>query len=78
MSKQKKSEFKQGEALSAVWGPLDAEGDAAGGSVDFRGVTGIHVSQAMGPMGFYDVAVIESEDGKNSVMPLHMAEIIKR
>ncbi len=72
------STLEQGAALSAVWGPLSADGQQAGATIEWKVVQSITVSCLSGPLGYYDVAVICYNNGaKASIMPLHMAETIE-
>ena len=75
---QAHSEFKQGEKLQSVWGTQDDEGDMYGAQIGVEGVIDIYVSQARGPMGFYEIAVAKREDAGDLVFPLHMLELIER
>ncbi len=72
--------LKQGQNLSAVGTPdHNAEGTHPHTAGQF-GCKSITVSQLRGPMGFYDCAHIEFEDGavsiKEMLIPLHQCDYI--
>lgn len=70
-------ELKQGMALSAVQTPdYNAEG-AAPWQVGTHGVSAITVTQLAGPMGWYDCAKIEWDNGRPiQIVPLHHCDFI--
>ena len=69
------SYLKQGQRLSAVWGPWNPEGSVGFSVANSDNVEAITVSQLAGPMGWYDVAVVTFHDGQNpAIFPLHMME----
>jgi hypothetical protein len=70
--------YLQGQLLDAVFCPETADGSNCGGAVGCDQVTEIMVSQARGPMGFYDVAVIRRGTSRpDEIVPLHMAEYVR-
>lgn len=70
--------LKQGQKLEAIWTPLNADGEQAGGWVGRRNVVEIEISQCAGPMGWYDVAIIRRDNEMGDVIvPIHMAEYIE-
>lgn len=48
-------------------------GDGSAYNTTKRGVVSIGISQLPGPMGFYLVANVVTEDGPDVIVPLHMA-----
>lgn len=70
-------ELKQGMALSAVQTPdYNAEG-AMPYRTGHNGVFKITVTQLAGPMGWYDCAKVDFEDGQASIIiPLHQCDYI--
>lgn len=71
------SHLKQGQRLSAVWGPCTPGGQVSFSVANNDNVEAIIVSQLAGPMGWYDVAVVSFHDGKNdAILPLHLMEQI--
>lgn len=71
------SALKQGQKIEAIWTPLNAEGEQAGGWVGRYNVVEIEISQCAGPMGWYDVAIIRRDNGDaDMIVPVHMAEYI--
>lgn len=69
--------LKQGEEISAIFGPLSCDGYASGGAKGRDGVLKILVGQCMGPMGYFDVAVIKRLDQPDEIIPIHMAETVQ-
>ena len=70
------SALEQGTALQSIWGPAHEAGQS-GAAAGYNGVASIMVHCLAGPMGWYDVAVIEFDgDRQDEIIPLHMAESI--
>lgn len=72
-----RSELQQGQKLSRAMGPLDMEGNCSGDCVGPNWAKSITVSQLRGPMGWYDVAVIDYDTKPTKIIPLHMCEDIQ-
>jgi hypothetical protein len=70
--------LKSLDKLAAIWCPQREDGyGQTGANVEQDGVEKITVSILPGPMGEYQVAVIEySGDRSTEIIPLHMAETI--
>ena len=48
-----------------------------GGPHEAFAAKSITVGQARGPMGWYDVAIVERQDGRVQMVPIHMMETIE-
>jgi hypothetical protein len=71
------SHLKQGQRLSAIWGPYSPDGQDGSSAENSDNVESITVSQLAGPMGWYDVAVVSFRDGRaDAIFPLHLMEQI--
>lgn len=65
--------FQEGDKLKAVIGPGE---QYVCERVGREGVTRIVVDKAIGPMGYYAVALVYKGDDIARAVPLHMMEVI--